>query len=157
MALRQTMEFVESLLRLINLDWSVPDFSTLCRRQKTLSVNISYRSFSGPLQLLIDRTGIKVEDEGECNARKHGSATAGTAALQAPRRLGRMIWRRWSGYHRRSRAETKMHRVQMLGQWLMARDFTSGSPSSTVPLPSAYPSPNHRFTLSGEGGTLNKP
>ena len=33
MALRQTTGFVESLLRLIGLDWKVPDFSTLCRRQ----------------------------------------------------------------------------------------------------------------------------
>ena len=31
--LRQTAGFVESLLKLVGLDWSVPDFSTLCRRQ----------------------------------------------------------------------------------------------------------------------------
>jgi len=42
MALRQTIGFVESLLRLIGLDWAVPDFSTLSRRQKTLKVNILY-------------------------------------------------------------------------------------------------------------------
>lgn len=35
MALRQTTGFVESLLRLVGLDWAVPDFSTLSRRQKT--------------------------------------------------------------------------------------------------------------------------
>ncbi len=35
MALRHTTGFVESLLRLIGLDWAVPDFSTLSRRQKT--------------------------------------------------------------------------------------------------------------------------
>jgi DDE family transposase len=29
--LRQTTGFVESLLELVGLDWSVPDFSTLCR------------------------------------------------------------------------------------------------------------------------------
>jgi hypothetical protein len=39
-ALRQTTGFVESLLRLVGLDWTVPDFSTLSRRQKTLTVNI---------------------------------------------------------------------------------------------------------------------
>ncbi len=33
MALRQTTGFVESLLCLIGLDWAVPDFSTLSRRQ----------------------------------------------------------------------------------------------------------------------------
>ena len=52
----------------------MPDFSTLSRRQKTLAVNISHRGSQGPLHLLIDRTGIKVECEGEWNARKHGGA-----------------------------------------------------------------------------------
>ena len=72
MALRQTTGFVESLLRLIGLDWTVPDFSTLSRRQKTLAVNIPYRGSKGPLHLMIDSTGIKVEGEGEWHARKHG-------------------------------------------------------------------------------------
>ena len=72
MALRQTTGFVESLLRLAGLDWTVPDFSTLSRRQKKLAVNIPSRGSSGPLHLLIDSTGSKVEGEGEWNARKHG-------------------------------------------------------------------------------------
>ena len=72
MALRQTAGFVESLLQLVGLDWTVPDFSTLSRRQKTLAVNIPYRGAKGPLHLLIDSTGIKVEGEGEWHARKHG-------------------------------------------------------------------------------------
>ena len=50
----------------------MPDFSTLSRRQKTLAVNIPYRGPKGPLHLLIDSTGIKVEGEGEWHARKHG-------------------------------------------------------------------------------------
>ena len=41
MALRQATGFVESLLQLIGLDWKVPDFSTLCRRQKALVVDIA--------------------------------------------------------------------------------------------------------------------
>ena len=44
-------------------------------------------------------------------------------ALRASKHLGRALWRRWSGYHRRSRAETKMNCVKLLGQRLMARDF----------------------------------
>lgn len=214
MALRQTTGFVESLLHLIGLNWVVPDFSTLSRRQKTLAVNIPYRGSNGPLHLLIDSTGIKVEGEGEWNARKHGgpkrrvwrkihlgideqtlevraveitgshigdapvlpdllnqipadetigsvtadgaydtrkchdaiagrgahavipprknaqqwkTVTAGAVArneaLRASRYLGRAIWRNWSGYHRRSRVETKMHCVKLLGQRLLARDF----------------------------------
>ena len=74
MALRQTTGFVESLLRLIGLDWTVPDYSTLSRRQKTLVVNIPYHGSHGPLNLLIDSTGIKAEGEGEWHARKHGGS-----------------------------------------------------------------------------------
>ena len=44
-------------------------------------------------------------------------------ALRAAKYLGRALWRRWSGYHRRSRVETKMHCMKLLGQRLMARDF----------------------------------
>ena len=65
MATRQTTGFVESLPQMTGLDWSVPDFSTLSRRQKTLAVNIPYRGSSGPLHLLIDSTGIEAEGEGE--------------------------------------------------------------------------------------------
>ena len=35
-------------------------------------MNIPYRGSSGSLDLLIDSTGIKVEGEGEWNARRHG-------------------------------------------------------------------------------------
>ena len=72
--LRQTTGFVASLLKLAGFDWPLPDFSTLCRRQKTLAVQLSYRGSSGPLHLLIDSTGIKVRGEGEWHARKHGGA-----------------------------------------------------------------------------------
>ena len=65
MALRLTTGFVESLLHLIDLDWAVPNFSTLSRRQKTLKVNIPYRGSQDPLHLLIESTGIKVEGKGE--------------------------------------------------------------------------------------------
>ena len=53
MALRQTTGFVEILLRLVGLNWTVPDFSTLSRRQKFLAVNIPYSGSEGPLHLLI--------------------------------------------------------------------------------------------------------
>ena len=57
--LRQTTGMVASLLRMANLDWPVPDYSTLCRRQKTLAVQIPYRRSDEPLNLLVDSTGIK--------------------------------------------------------------------------------------------------
>lgn len=187
----------------------------MCRRQRKLSVAIPYRGGKGPLNLLIDSTGIKAEGEGEWNARKHGGSTrriwrkihigideetlevraveitgsnigdapilpelldqigadqdiasvtadgahdtrkcheaiaalnaaavipprknakpwkptspgavARNEALRASKYLGRAIWRRWSGYHRRSRVESKMNCIKLLGQSLMARDFS---------------------------------
>ena len=224
--LRQTTGLVESLLKLAGLDWSVPAFSTLSRRQKGLNVTIPYRAKTGALHLLIDSTGIKAEGEGEWFAKKHGpskprqwrkvhlgidadtleiraiegepvraigssdpangsrvgdapmllelldqiptdqpidkvsadgaydtrtchaaiaarkacaviparknarpwlettpGAHARNEILRATRRLGRTIWRRWSGYHRRSLVETKMRCFKLLGERVMARDF----------------------------------
>jgi hypothetical protein len=70
--LRQTTGMVASLLKLADLDWAVPDYTTLCRRQKTLAVQIPYRRADGPLNLLVDSTGIKFLGDGEWQARKHG-------------------------------------------------------------------------------------
>jgi hypothetical protein len=70
MPLRQTTGFVQSLLRTVGLGWATPDFITLCRRQQTLNVSLPYRGSTGPLNLLIDSTGIKAEGEGEWNAIK---------------------------------------------------------------------------------------
>ena len=54
-----------SLIDLARLDGSVPDFSTLCWRQKVLSVSIPYYPSTGALQPLIDSRGIKAAGEGE--------------------------------------------------------------------------------------------
>ena len=43
-------------------------------------------------------------------------------SLRAIRRLGRRLWNRWSGYHRRSLAETAMSRIKRLGERLASRD-----------------------------------
>ena len=45
------------------------------------------------------------------------------AAIAACRRLGRSIWKRWSGYHRRSLVETKMNCIKRLGERVMSRTF----------------------------------
>ncbi len=50
-------------------------------------------------------------------------AIARNDILRTSKRVGRIIWRRWSGYHRPSRAETRMHCVKLPGQRLSARDF----------------------------------
>ena len=38
--LRQTTGMAVSLLKMADLDWAVPDYTTLCRRQRTLAVQI---------------------------------------------------------------------------------------------------------------------
>ena len=214
LALRQSLGLVESLLRLAGLDWRVPDFSTVCRRQKDLSVRLPYRPSTTALDLLVDSTGIKFLGEGEWKCKKHGAeyrrqwrkvhlaidartldiraievtdngtgdapmlpellsqippdepiasvggdgaydtkachaaialrnaqaiipprknarawkgtqagASSRNEALRACQRLGRRIWKKWSGYHRRSLVETKMNCFKRLGERVMARTF----------------------------------
>ena len=210
--LRAAQGMAGSLIRLTELGWRVPHYSTLSRRQRDLVVTIPCRSRGGPLHLVIDSTGLKVLGEGEWKVRKHGadkrrvwrkvhlaidadshevravqmtdhrhgdgeilpdllaqlpeeqiavisgdgaydtrtayaaSASRKAALLVPPRRngkpwktrtpgaeernetlhaikhLGRRLWRRWSGYHRRSLAETAMSRLKRLGERLAARD-----------------------------------
>ena len=73
LALRQTMGMVASLLRMAGLeDWPVPNYSTLCRRQGTVTIQIPHRRAGGPLNLLVDSTGVKMRGDGEWRVRKHG-------------------------------------------------------------------------------------
>lgn len=59
------------------------------------------------------------------NARmRKGAAFAHrNAAIAACRRFGRKLCKSWSGYHRRSWVETKMHCIQRLGERVMSRTF----------------------------------
>ena len=61
------------------------------------------------------------------NGRPWKETTPGSQArneiLRATRRLGRSIWRSWSGYHRRRRLKAKMRCLKLLGERLMARTF----------------------------------
>jgi len=212
LALRQTTGLVQSVLQLCGLAWPVPDFSTLCRRQLDLQVQVPYTRSQAGLHLLVDSTGIKFLGEGEWKAKKHGAerrrqwrklhigidahtlqiraicvtsnnvsdaavipdlleqlpederlecltgdgaydtqpvyeavAKRGAlavipprknarirkgsvfmhrnAAIAACRRLGRSLWKRWIGYHRRSLVETKMHCIKRLGERVMSRTF----------------------------------
>jgi len=208
------MGMTQSLLRLAGLDWPVPDFSTVSRRQKTLQVAIGAVSNTTGLHLLVDSTGIEMLGEGEWKTKKHGAeyrrqwrkvhlgidastleiramevtdnsigdapvlpallhqipaderiasvsgdgaydtkdcheaialrsahaiiptrknaklwkanrcgADARNEILRTTKRVGRAIWKRWSGYHQRSLVETKMRCFKLLGERVMARDF----------------------------------
>ena len=151
--LRQTTGMVASILSMAGLDWPVPDCSTLSRRQKTIEVQITQRRVPGPLNLLVDSTGIKFLGDGEWLVRKHGThrrrhtailerggtaiipirkngrrwkedcpaAVARNEILRATQRLGRTIWKRWSGYHARSRVEAKMRCLKAFGERIASR------------------------------------
>lgn len=63
--LRQAVGLVASLIELAGLDWPVPDYSTLCRRQALIQVLIPYRRSDQRQNLLIDSTGIRFRGDGE--------------------------------------------------------------------------------------------
>jgi hypothetical protein len=71
--LRQALGMMQSLLRLAKLDRPVPDFSTVCRRLKTLQGELNYQPSKSPLQLLVHSTGIKFLGEDEWKRKKHGA------------------------------------------------------------------------------------
>jgi len=72
--LRATEGFLASILSLMGFhELPVPDYSTLCRRQKTLPVVIDeQRDRTAAIHLVVDSTGCKVYGEGEWKVRQHG-------------------------------------------------------------------------------------
>ena len=74
LGLRQTIGMVASRLKLSGLDWPVPDYSTLCRRQKTVAIQIPFRRAGGSLNLLVDSTGVKMRGDSEWQVRRHGAS-----------------------------------------------------------------------------------
>ena len=69
------------------------------------------------------RTGMRGRQNTRPWKADGAGAIARNEALRALRRFGRTIWRRCSGHHRRSRAETKTRFIKLVGQRLTARDF----------------------------------
>ncbi|HEY4650372.1 MAG TPA: IS5 family transposase [Pontibacter sp.] len=74
--LRQTTGFVSSLLTMLGYGmYAVPDYTTLCRRQGCLPVEVS-KALAGnsKIDIALDSTGLKVYGEGEWKVRKHGAS-----------------------------------------------------------------------------------
>ena len=70
--LRQSEGLVRSLVQMARLSLPVPDYSTLCRRQKHLSVTLPVRPRQEARHIVLDSTGLKVFGEGEWKVRQHG-------------------------------------------------------------------------------------
>ncbi len=71
--LRQTEGFVGSLLRLLGLDLTAPDHTTLSRRNRDVEVPKLRGPNDGPLHLIIDSSGLKIAGKGEWHVHKHGA------------------------------------------------------------------------------------
>lgn len=71
---RATEGFLRSLIELHQLSIPTPNYSTLCRRSKTLKVDLKIKPTSKPRHILIDSTGVQVLGEGEWKRLKHGES-----------------------------------------------------------------------------------
>ena len=71
LCLRMVTGFAQSLIKLCGLNWTATDYATLCRRQKTIDIAISYQKSRDGLHLLVDSTGLKFLGEGEWKRKKH--------------------------------------------------------------------------------------
>ncbi len=69
---RQTCGLVASIFRLLKVDLSVPDHSTLSRRMAGIEVGLPVKTSESARYLVIDSTGLKVYGEGEWKVRAHG-------------------------------------------------------------------------------------
>ena len=73
LALRQTEGLIGSIIHLLGVELAVPDHSTLGRRAQTVTLPKWTRRHAGPLQLIVDSTGLKLNGPGEWLVEKHGT------------------------------------------------------------------------------------
>ncbi len=70
--LRQAEGFLRSVLSLMAVDLEAPDHTTLSRRSQHLDVELHRIPANGPINLIVDSTGLSIVGEGEWAAAKHG-------------------------------------------------------------------------------------
>lgn len=72
---RQTEGFGRVLVRVMNVDVEISDYSSLQKRSSKLDVDLCLSaSCNGARDIVLDSTGLKVYGEGEWKARKHGAS-----------------------------------------------------------------------------------
>ena len=71
--LRQTEGLLTSIVRLLNLDLSIPDYTTLSRRAKKIKLSKPPKPSSDSRVIIVDSTGLKVVGEKEWMHHKHGT------------------------------------------------------------------------------------
>ncbi|MCW2239282.1 IS5 family transposase [Azospirillum canadense] len=69
---RQTKGLLRSIVQLLGLDVPVPDDTTLARRSARLPLTTALKTPTGPVDVVIDSSGLKVFGAGEWCHEKHG-------------------------------------------------------------------------------------
>ena len=69
---RQTEGFGRSLVKLMDVQVKIPDYTSLQKRAAKLEISLSAKPAQGARDIVIDSTGLKVYGDGEWKARKHG-------------------------------------------------------------------------------------
>lgn len=69
---RQTEGFGRALAQMMQVNLAILDFTGLAKRAAKLNVSLSVAAASGPIDVVVDSTGLKVYGEGEWKVRKHG-------------------------------------------------------------------------------------
>lgn len=71
---RQTEGLGRSLTQLMEIDLEIPDYTSLAKRAAKLGISLDVRRHTGPVDVVVDSTGLKVFGEGEWKMRKHGKS-----------------------------------------------------------------------------------
>jgi len=70
--LRATQGLLGSLVELMGLEIQVPDYTTICRRQSKLEIEIPSFIENESRHVVIDSTGLEIFGEGSLQVRQHG-------------------------------------------------------------------------------------
>lgn len=71
---RQTEGLGRALVKLMRIELTIPDFTSLAKRAANLGVSLDVAQRQGPIDVVVDSTGLKVFGEGEWKMRKHGKS-----------------------------------------------------------------------------------
>jgi hypothetical protein len=71
---RQTEGLGRSLAQLMDIELAIPDFTSLAKRAARLKFALTAAPSSGPINIVVDSTGLKVFGEGEWKMRQHGAS-----------------------------------------------------------------------------------
>jgi hypothetical protein len=69
---RQTEGLSQSLVKLMQIELSIPDYTSLSKRAAQMEISLDITKHNGPIDVVVDSTGLKVFGEGEWKMRQHG-------------------------------------------------------------------------------------